>query len=86
MSTEPRELRHARTPVVRSQIRGLRAAVQHGAALASNAPENDRIGHALAANMNAGFALGHKLINGIPFWRCRDSSSLKGAADEHASL
>lgn len=57
MHTATRELRHARTPVVRSQIRGLKAAAQHSATLALNAPENERIGHVLAANMNAGFAL-----------------------------
>jgi hypothetical protein len=57
MSTNPRELRHSKAPVVRSQIQGLRAVVQHSSALALSAPENDRIGHVLAANMNAGFAL-----------------------------
>lgn len=57
MSTALGELRHATTPVVRAQIRGLRAAVQRSEALVLHASESEQIGHALAANMNAGFAL-----------------------------
>lgn len=57
MSTASRELRHSRAPLVRLQIRGLKAAAGQSATFARSGSESDRIGHALAANMNAGFAL-----------------------------
>lgn len=52
-----RSTRHSRVPIVRQQIRGLRDAAQRSAELVSLDPKTDDIGHVLAANMNAGFAL-----------------------------